>query len=508
MAVSRRLLGFVFALIAAFYLFDLSNAPVYFGGDEAHFAAIGHSIATTGRNLRGDWLPLFVNLADPLGEPAAPWGDTYYHPILFYLDAAVMLVAPPAIAVARLPIAIIGGVLSPLLLYAVARRVIGQPLPALIAALVLALAPVHVILSRQALDYILPVPFVLGWLWCLDSSLRAPRGKHAAWAGLILGVGCYSYIASWAVMPMLLAMSWGIWLRAGLGWRPIVVSTIAFAAPVLIAPLWIAFNPDMAQDTLARYTAPPDVPKTPFVPTFISLIQPLLWFVRGGPSLTTATARSGVVLLPVAALLMAGAIALARRRDWRTVVIVSGLVIGLLPAAVKGEPGMIQRAIYVLPFVALAAGFGFAWLWRSRVGRQLAALVLAASAVQFGYFYFDFLTHYKLRSAFYYDPVAFRDVASHLVRSPDAPAYYFTNDVDDASVKWRFYTTLAGRTDLLARTRYVGQDDRPAAAPGSMLVTYDDTARVAALVAHGWETETVISDVDNRRAAVVLRKRR
>jgi hypothetical protein len=37
----------------------------------------------------------------------------------------------------------------------------------------------------------------------------------------------------------------------------------------------------MARDTLARYTAPPDVPKTPFVPTFVSLIQPLLWFVRG-----------------------------------------------------------------------------------------------------------------------------------------------------------------------------------------------------------------------------------
>jgi hypothetical protein len=275
---------------------------------------------------------------------------------------------------------------------------------------------------------------------------------------------------------------------------------------VIIAPLWIAFHPEMARDTLARYSVPPDVPKTPFVPTFVSLIQPLLWFVRGGPSTTTATARSGVVLLPVAGLLLAGAIALVRRRDWRATVIVSGILIGLLPAAVKGEPGMIQRAMYVLPFVALAAAFGFAWLWQSRVGRRAAVLILAASVVQFGYFYFDFFTHYKLRSAFYYDPVAFREVASHLVRTADAPVYYFTTDVDDASVKWRFYTTLEGRTELLARTRYVGQDDRPAAEPGSVLVTYDDTARINALVADGWRIETVISDVDNRRAAVVLRK--
>ena len=505
MAVSRPVLGIVFALVAALYLFDLSNAPVYFGGDEAHFAAIGHSLAKTGKNLRGDRFPLFVNLADPLGEPPQRWGDTYYHPILFYLDAAVMTVARPTIAAARLPIAIIGGLLSPLLLYAVARRVIGQPLPALIAALVLALAPVHVILSRQALDYVLPVPFVLGWLWCLDGSLGAPQGKHAAWAGLILGVGCYSYIASWAVMPMLLALSWAVWLRAGRGWRPIVVSTIAFAIPIGIAPLWIALHPQMLRDTLARYLEP-DTPKAPFVPTLVSLIQPLLWFVRGGPSLTTATARSGVVLLPVAVLLAAGAIALARLRDWRVAVIVFGILIGLLPAAVKGEPGMIQRAMYVLPFIALAAGFGFAWLWQSRPGRYLAALLLAASAAQFGYFYFDFFTHYKLRSAFYYDPVAFREVAGELFHSPNAPAYYFTTDVDDASVKWRFYTTLEGRTDLLSRTKYIEPGDRPAAPPGSVLVTYDDTSRITALVADGWRIAIVIKDVDGRPAAVILRK--
>ena len=55
----------VFGLIALVYLFDLGGAPVYFGGDEAHFAVVGKSLATTGRNLNGDFLPLFFNLADP-----------------------------------------------------------------------------------------------------------------------------------------------------------------------------------------------------------------------------------------------------------------------------------------------------------------------------------------------------------------------------------------------------------------------------------------------------------
>lgn len=57
----------MFPLVAVVYLFDLGGAPVYFGGDEAHFAVGGHSLATTARNVNGDLLPLFVNLADPLG---------------------------------------------------------------------------------------------------------------------------------------------------------------------------------------------------------------------------------------------------------------------------------------------------------------------------------------------------------------------------------------------------------------------------------------------------------
>ena len=94
------------------------------------------------------------------------------------------------------------------------------------------------------------------------------------------------------------------------------------------------------------------------------------------------------------------------------------------------------------------------------------------------------------------------------MRSPDAPDFYFTSDVDDASAKWRFYTTLERRTELLLRTHYVGPDDRPAAAPGSLLVTYDSRARITALVTDGWGIEVVVADVDKRPAAVILRKLR
>jgi hypothetical protein len=169
---------------------------------------------------------------------------------------------------------------------------------------------------------------------------------------------------------------------------------------------------------------------------------------------------------------------------------------------------MIQRAMYLLPFLGLLGGFGFAALWQSRAfaARALAVGVLVLGPLQFGYFYFDYFTHYKLRSAFFYDPVAFQDVADELMARAPAPAYYFTNDVDDASPKWRFYTVVRRRQELLSRTHYIETGSAIDAAPGSLLVTYVDAGRLDALSAAGWAVDKVINDVDSRAASVILRK--
>ena len=99
MVVFRAVGILVFVLIGIAYLLGLGGAPVYLGGDEAHFAVGGYAIATTGRNLNGDLLPLFFNLADPQGDPQGmPWGATWYHPVMFYLVALVLKVLPLSVA--------------------------------------------------------------------------------------------------------------------------------------------------------------------------------------------------------------------------------------------------------------------------------------------------------------------------------------------------------------------------------------------------------------------------
>ena len=63
---------------AALYLHRLDFAPPNIQIDEAIIAINAHEIATTGRDLRGELLPLYAQTAD----------HSWYQPLVMYLTAA------------------------------------------------------------------------------------------------------------------------------------------------------------------------------------------------------------------------------------------------------------------------------------------------------------------------------------------------------------------------------------------------------------------------------------
>src|SRR5438105_2210135 len=58
----RWLIAAVMLVTAALYAYAVGSAPEYLGGDEARFATAASAIASTGRDLIGDRLPLFFHL--------------------------------------------------------------------------------------------------------------------------------------------------------------------------------------------------------------------------------------------------------------------------------------------------------------------------------------------------------------------------------------------------------------------------------------------------------------
>lgn len=512
------------ALVAlvALYSHRLGDAPAYLNLDEAHFGNHAYSLAATGHDLNGNRLPLFISLSDPQGEPMRlAWGQTWYHPYGFYAIAASLAVLPPSEWSIRLPIALIG-VLNVALMFLVARQWYRSRVAGGVAALLLALTPAHFILTRLALDYVMPLPFTLGWLLALSRLLEHRDARRAWITGLILGTGCLSYVSSWVLMPAYLAITIAaLWRPAR---RPDLIAPVAVGFVIALLPLglWLLWHPDVPANLLAQYqmgethrsvltaivaragvtTALRDA-----LAAYWSYFNPSFLFVTGGASRLVSTGSIGVWPIGMAVLL-AIALVTAARSAWRidTVVLVAGLLIAPIPAALKGEPFAIQRAITMLPFGVLLAAGAFSIASIGRLTRVIAVIALLAIPWEFSGFIGDYFGAYRARSAHALDPTAFKEVADVLIvnagRDPQA-TILLPSALYDMSAKWRFYCTKFGAIDLLSRTRYFsGRLVDLRNTPGRLLVVIENNQSAGP----EWTGVTTAPDFSGERPLRLLRR--
>jgi len=510
------------------YFHRFGDTPAYLGGDEARFATEAASIAASGRTVNGDRLPLFFHMPDSI---AANDGSTrWYQPVLFYIVALTLEVLPLTEASVRLPTALVG-LLDIFLIFFVARRLFRSSWYGALAAAVLALAPAHLIFSRQALDYICLLPFVLGWLVCLTASADTADVRLSLAGGLLLGVGFYSYIAAWILMPMCLLLTWLVQVgRRPRDWRAVLWSTVGFAVPLLVLAPWLWTHPDMLRDTVGRYQVydvrhlsalqgVKDFLNYNNVQERISVywdyFNPAYLFFAGGSNLTTATRRAGVFLVPMAVFLVVGLYDLwQRRREPMSLALMAGLAMSPLPATLVDERYAVQRSLLVLPFGVLIAVFGIARLFRQprRSLQGATVLLLLVMPIEFGYFCREYFTAYRVRSAWWFDSIDFRDVAEYLIIEAPAgsgPALYLSQDLDDVAPRWRFYMAKHHRADLAPRTHYFTADrfDLTRVPGGSLVVFYGNDPHVPPLLAAGsYAVAKRIVDVAGGNSAVILRK--
>jgi 4-amino-4-deoxy-L-arabinose transferase-like glycosyltransferase len=511
----------VLAAGAALLCVHLGTTPQYLGGDEASFGIEGYAIATTGRDLVGGRLPLFFHLADPAGGVLK--SSRWYQPLLFYLVAGTLKLFPLTEATVRAPTAFIG-VTDLWLIYVVASRLFHECRYGILAAAMLLVTPAHVILSRQATDYLCVLPFVLAWLWSVIAAVDTDRGWASLLAGVVLGIGLFSYLAAWTLMPMLLLLTSvtfavrGKWTHAAAA----VAGFTAFAA-VLIA--WLFSHPQMLTDTFGRYQLATSAGGTVGrilkellvfrdgrnpISTYWAYFDPAFLFVSGGVSPTTATSKAGVYLASLAILIPIGAYHLISGGTSSARLAVAAFLLAPIPAALVGDRYMIQRTLAIVPLGVLLATGGAEWLLRHRCRVVLAALV-AAMLLQFSWFIHDYFGHYRFRSAAYFDSANFREVVRAAIvadAEQQAPVIYLSERFDDGSPRWRFYTTAYRRGDLFLRTHFLDAlganlDEAPA---GSLLLFYDNAPGLDQLLASGWTIVSTIAEPSGGARSLVLRK--
>jgi hypothetical protein len=513
------------AMMSGVCFYRLGTAPMYFGGDEARFVVAAQSIATTGKDETGARLPLLFHMSD-----ATDVGTRWYQPVLVYLMAVTFKVVPPSEGAARLPVAALA-LVDLWLMFMVARHLFPGDADAVAAVAILALSPALLIFSRQALDYACPLPFIIGWLWALSAFGISGALPQAAAAGGVLGIGIYSYLASWMMMPLYLLMTWiEMFRRRSRALPAIVAAGLAFAIPILLLIPWLWQHPAMLRDTISRYgvydvrrlgplQGAKDFLNYNNVQERISIywdyFNPAFLFLSGGSNLTTGTRRAGVFPAAAVVLLVVGFAELwRRRREPITLVILVGFLLAPIPATLAGERYAIQRALYILPFGALIAAAGVSAMRRDRraLVRAAAAALLVSMPIQYAFFCRDYFGDYRVRSAYWFDPENFRAIAEYIVardlRSP-LSTVYISADVDDARPRWTFYLAKSGRAELQARTVYVDSRtiDLDRVTPGSLLVLYRTDPAVPTLLATGkCSLAKLITDQGGHELAVVLER--
>jgi 4-amino-4-deoxy-L-arabinose transferase-like glycosyltransferase len=344
---------------AAVYFWRLGAAPIYLAPDEVIIANDAYAVATTGRTLDGTFLPLYF---------LAGANQAWFMPVIYYAQALALQVLPLAEWSIRTTTAL-AGVVSIILTYCVGIRLYRDRIAALVAALVIACAPAFFILSRYALDYTLPVPFVLGWLLC---TLIAIESARSAWwfaaAGLCLGFGWYAYISSIVMMPIYFAMTVALIAVQRRGWRDAIAFSAGFLLPLTFFVAWMLQHPEAIAATLRRYGLSDTAAAASPLPRFDAgaMLGRLINFFRAdflfrlGDTYLPFSTRTVGVFVGASGLLMAAGIVsvLFSRRNAISFIVLFGFLLSPLAASVLQDEGAIRRAIGMVVFGALLAGYG------------------------------------------------------------------------------------------------------------------------------------------------------
>ena len=513
--MSRKPRLFLVCLLAGvlvLYAARLDYSPPALYSAEVLFALHAHSIATTGHDIYGRFMPLYFQMR-PIGE------NVWFHPVVVYFTALFLVVLPVSESAIRLP-SVFAGLTNIILIYLIAKRMFGRGRLALLASALLALTPAHFIHSRLAMDYLYPVPFVLAWLLLLLIFIE----RKALWilfvATSFLGVGVYSYIASVIMMPVYLLMTWlALWMTGRRPRRPYVVAAVGFAWPLLILAVWLFYHPAVIAETLGRYgirgTIPTEGGAASTLGTLLEELRrpvrfssitgrlslywyffdPSFLFLTGGyANVVNSTRHVGVFPLPFLVLLPVGLVLIAVRRQAPVnLLVLLGLVSAPLAAClVVPEPYAIDREMALVPFGVLIAVFGVAHMLASdrRWHRMAGIGLLAATPLHFAFFWVDYFGDYRGRSAFWFEfnhrgaleEVIAREAQEH------PPAIYLSRGHDPyIEPYWQLSLIKHHREDLLQRTVYfdAGSLDIQTVPAGSLLVVNRNDVPIDALVAAG-----------------------
>lgn len=423
------------ALAAGLRLWHLGTIPLGLHGDEAWTGLDARRV------LREGWIGPYVPSA--LGQPTGP----------LYLTALLFKIFPQTTTTLRFSMALFGVATIPLAYLAFStmfNRTVGA-----FASLLLAIMMWHLHLSRTAFMVTAWPCMEVATLWLLWLAIRRRSVAWFAAAGLLHGLGIYTYNADLLFLPVpFVAVAWAFFAtRNRLDRRRLLIGAAVLAAVTLAVAMPMLFYAARHTETFRYHERIVAVTNAPAWESASLLGKADLirhrgaeWIrgiaVGGRPDLGDGLATAGHPLVDGATLFLAViglGMALRRWRQPETGAIVAALLLLPWGALLTIEDGLFRRTLGLTPFIALLAALPLAWLWDGlcamRDGRKplfLGAIlaVLAFNGVWTSYQYFGPVQNTDtMRFVYPYQ----MDAASHFIAALPAATYvYFYSE------RWSF----------------------------------------------------------------------
>lgn len=375
------ILSIVAAVLFFLYSYKLLEVPTGLTVDEASFGYNAALLSQTGRDERGLPHPIFVLYQD---------GKDWRQPLTQYYLAALFKVFGSSVFLLRASSVIIA-VFSVIALYFLAQTLL-PGIAALVAALTLVATPILMIQAHLGLDNIMPVPFVILWLF---SFWRYRRDRNSYWlviCALSLGFSFYSYKGMRAITPIWIGLTliwlFADWYRKRATSRNLVLFGITLAPFFLIIPhLERNYAGAILGNAVPGFNTYYD-----FFRAYLSSFDLSALFIRGDSTIFHSTGRHGMLLLASLPLVITGIYAATRSKNTFFRFILLSLILGPALFGTVGSEHRFSRLLALLPLYALLSGLGFQFLNTHRFvwARAISFIVLFLMVLN----YFDFTRFY------------------------------------------------------------------------------------------------------------------
>ncbi|MCX7779217.1 MAG: glycosyltransferase family 39 protein [Patescibacteria group bacterium] len=418
------LLIFIAALLLR--IICLNIFPITFNQDEVLNGYEAYSLLKTGRDHRGNFLPLYF-------EAFSDRVDVRNH--IFYPYITIPFIAFLGLNEfsTRLP-SVIFGFLTVLLTYFLTKELFKKRSIALLATFFLTISPWHIFLSRASFEAI-TVPFFIS-LTILFFLKGLKKPKFIVLSAVPLALNFYTYAITKVYNPLLLIGSLIIYRKRVWQWKKYIILSIfvflAIASPFLYTQLtnWQKIQGRFYQVSVFNFSFWPIL----FFINYLVYLSPKFLFTH--------------YLLPILIAALMGIYFLWQKRGLaKHRLLFWILIISLLPAALTfPNPGSL-RSVPMLPFLEIIAAYGcykIYFLLKERLQINPRKIIFSLSSILFLSLILnaDFL--FKIGYPYNYERTlyqfGFKEVINYIKENQDKyTKIVFTNKANQPYIYFLFY---------------------------------------------------------------------